>query len=174
MESKKSLPISIRPAAEADIPFIFSSWLKSYRSSRFAQGITNTVFFGEHHKVLEQLFKTANVLIICDQKNSTDIYGYICAEIIDNIFVVHYMYIKHTYRLFGLAKIMMEQFNHSKDSTGICTHLTRVGEKVAAKYNLVYSPYLAYTAEYRNKAKKQLDERNQKQEEELLEQTREE
>lgn len=173
MESKE-LPIRIRPAAESDVAFIFSSWLKSYRSSRFAQGITNTVFFGEHHKVIEELLKTSTVLIACNKNDSTDIYGYICAEIISNVFVVHYMYIKHTYRLFGLAKVMMAQFGHSKDNAGMCTHLTRSGEKVAAKYNLEYSPYIAQTKEYRDKAIAELEKRNKEKEEALVEKAREE
>jgi len=162
MKSEKSLPMTLRPAVEEDINFLFSSWLKSYRASNFAKGVSNTVFFGEHHKAVEELLKTSTVLIACNNKDLTDIYGYICAEEIDNVFVVHYIYIKHTYRMFGITKALMEALGHSKDKAGMCTHMTRSGERIAIKYNLEFSPYLALTTEYRNRAAKALEDRRVK------------
>ena len=42
----------LRPLTEEDYPFLYNSWLKSYRFSLFAERITNTIYFEDHHHVL--------------------------------------------------------------------------------------------------------------------------
>lgn len=148
----EKLPVRVRAAAPTDVSFIFSSWLKSFRASSFTKNMSNTVFYSEHHKVIEDILKTSTVLIACNEKEPQDIYAYIVAERIDGIMVLHYVYVKHTYRQFGLAKMLWQQFDQNSGQAGICTHMTRIGERLALKYNLVYSPYLAMTKEYRDKA----------------------
>jgi hypothetical protein len=160
--SIKDLPIRVRPAVEGDVPFIFSSWLKSYRASLFAKQIGNTVFFSEHHKVIEGILETSTVLVLCDAEDVTNIYGYICAEKIDGIFVLHYVYIKHPYRTFGLAKFLLNQFNHETGSAAMTSHMTRIGGDLAPKYGFVYSPYLALTPEYETMRKKSLEKSKKK------------
>ena len=153
----EDLPIKVRPAVEGDVPFIFSSWLKSYRASLFAKQVSNTVFFSEHHKVIEGILKTSTTLVLCSADDVTNIYGYICAEKIDGIFVLHYAYIKHPYRTLGLAKFLLNQFNHETGSAAMASHMTRIGADLAPKYGFVYSPYLALTPEYETMRKKSLE-----------------
>ena len=40
--------VSVRPANKDDEPFIFSSWLRCYRSSAFASNIPSDVYFTWH------------------------------------------------------------------------------------------------------------------------------
>lgn len=157
--STEELPIRVRPAVEGDIAFIFSSWLKSYRSALQVKQIINTVFFAEHHKVIEGILKTSTTYVICDAADPVNIFGYICAEEIDGVFVLHYIYVKHTYRNLGLGKLLLNQFNHETGSAGMCTHLTKIGEKLAEKYGFVFSPYLAVTSEYEKKRKESVEKR---------------
>lgn len=155
--SLEELPIRIRPATEGDVSLLFSSWLKSYRSSLFAKQISNTVYYAEQHKVIEGLLKTSTVLIICEDTDPTNIYGWICAELIDGIFVLHYVYVKHPYRKLGLAKFLLNQFNHETGAASMASHMTRIGEQLAPKFGVVYSPYLALTSEYEAKRKKTVE-----------------
>lgn len=53
----KQLPIRIREATEPDISFIFNAWLKSFRDSSLTRNVTSTIYFSEHHKVIENLLK---------------------------------------------------------------------------------------------------------------------
>jgi hypothetical protein len=147
--SAEELPIAIRKAAPSDISFIFSSWLKSFRDSRFASAITTTIYYTEHHKVVERLLKTCDVYVACNPKDGTELFGYICAEKVDGILVVHYIYVKNTYRQLGLAKTLLNQFSHNPSAAAIFTHNTRASEKLASRFNFVYSPYLALTPNYR-------------------------
>lgn len=132
------------------MPFIFNSWLKSYRESFFARGITSTVYYNEHHKVIENLVSTCDTLVASNTNDPTDIYGFVCAEKIDGIFVLHYIYVKHTYRFLGLARLLVTQLEADfGKNAALYTHNTKVAERLAAKYNLIYSPYIALIPNYR-------------------------
>lgn len=137
------LAIRVRPANEEDVPFIFNSWLKSYRNSFFARDIHSTVYYSEHHKVLEKIIKNNSVLVACNPEESNQIYGYIISGKVQNVIVVHYVYVKQPYRNLGIAKLLGAAVGHDKEVPGFHTHTTRLGRDLAIKFNLIYSPYLA-------------------------------
>jgi len=141
---KQEIPIILRPATESDIGFIFNSWLKSYRSSAFAKSIINEVYFENHHKIIERLVQENQVIIACDEKDSNQFYGYICAGKVQDHFICHYMYVKHSFRGLGIGTELLNYFDHDIESISIYTHHTRICDKVAEKYNFVYMPYLAF------------------------------
>jgi len=144
--STKTLPIKFRAATQEDVGFIFNSWLKSYRNSQFSRFISNTVYFTEHHKVIERLVQENKVIVACDEKDSNQLFGYICAGNVEGFFICHYIYVKHTYRNMGLGKELLNQFSHDASTAGLYTHHTRIADRLAPRYNLVYHPYLAFPA----------------------------
>jgi ribosomal protein S18 acetylase RimI-like enzyme len=140
-------PVQIRPAIAEDAPFIFNSWLKSYRSSHFARYIVNTVYFTEHHKIIEKLIKENKVLVACNPEDPTQLYGYICAGTVEGFFVCHYIYVKHTYRNMGIGKALLNSFEHDPSVAGIYSHHTRIADRLAPRYNLVFHPYIMFNVE---------------------------
>ena len=134
----------IRPMVDEDIPFIFNSWLKSYRFSHFGEKITNTIYFQDHHKVVERIIKNSKTLIACDPEDSSQLYGYIVAAVEEGILVLHFIYVKHTFRNLGIGKTLLDALGHDKSSAAVYTHHTRMADKLAAKYNFVYHPYLMF------------------------------
>ncbi len=138
----KKLPIRLRSANEEDIPFIFNSWLKSYRNSYFAKAVTNTVFYTEHHKLLEKIIENNQVVIACKNDEPDQIYGWICAGKTDGIFTLHYVYVKHPFRGFGVGKQLLNVFDHDPAFAGIYTHHTKTAERLAPKFNMIYHPYV--------------------------------
>lgn len=145
---KQTLPTKLRLADKEDVGFIFNSWLKSYRNSLFAKPISNTVFFAEHHKVIEKLAKTSQILVACNKEDPAQIYGYACAERVDGVFVLHYIYVKQHFRRFGIGKLLLNSFDHNfEEEAAVYTHHTKIAEKLAAKYSLVYHPYLLINVE---------------------------
>ena len=137
-------PITIRQATEADIPFVFNSWLKSYRTSQFASPIDNTIFFSEHHKVIERILRYYDVRIACSPEDPDQIHGFICAGYTDGIFTLHYIYVKHPFRRLGVAKELYDNFPKPENAASLYTHQTRASLPIAPKYNLIFHPYLAY------------------------------
>lgn len=143
----QKLPIRLRAATEDDVNFIFNSWLKSYRHSHFAKYIANETYYTEHHRIIETLLKKYTVVVACDEKDSTQILGYICAGNVQNCFVVHYVNVKHAFRNMGIGKELLNSFNHNPDVAGIYTHHTRIAERLASKYNFMFYPYLLFDME---------------------------
>jgi ribosomal protein S18 acetylase RimI-like enzyme len=148
------LPILLRPANKDDIGFIFNSWLKSYKSSKFTEQIPNEIYYAEHHKIIENLLQQYNVIIAANQEDPNQLYGFICAGLTDGIFTLHYLYVKHTFRRMGIANSLLNAFEHNSDYAAIYTHKTRSATSLAEKYNFIYHPYVALNPDAYNKKDK--------------------
>lgn len=140
----ENLPIRIRNINAEDVSFVFNSWLKSYRFSTFAKAIRNEIYFNNHHKVVEKIIARSANFIVCDQNDPGQIYGYIVAERVDGFLVVHYLYVKHTYRNLGIGKLLLDQVGYEPNTASLFTHMTDSSSKLAPKYNFVYHPYLMH------------------------------
>lgn len=138
----KTLPIAIREATEGDIPFLFSSWLKSFRSGLLPREVDNTIYFTEHHKVVEKLLKCSTTLIATSPDDPATIYGYVVYQHIDGILTLHYCYVKHTFRGMGVLRQLLKSIEHDWNTTGLFSHMTKIFERLSLKYNLVYHPYI--------------------------------
>jgi ribosomal protein S18 acetylase RimI-like enzyme len=137
--------VRLRQADQNDVPFIFNSWLKSYRDSSTAKLVSNTVFFSEHHKLIERIVKHNPVILAVNDADPTQIYGYICAGVTEGIFTLHYIYVKHNFRNLGIGKALLNAFEHDLATAGIYTHHTKIADKIASKYNFLYHPYVLHS-----------------------------
>jgi ribosomal protein S18 acetylase RimI-like enzyme len=134
----------LRPLTEEDHPFLYNSWLKSYRFSLFAERITNTIYFEDHHKLIEKIINNSKTLIACNPSDPSQLYGYIVAGEEEGVLVVHFLYVKHTFRNMGIGKTLLDAVGHSSDVASVYTHHTRMADKLSSKYNFVYHPYLMF------------------------------
>ena len=134
----------LRPMIEDDLPFLFNSWLKSYRFSHFGEKITTTIYFEDHHKVIDNILKNNQVVMACSPEDPSQLYGYIVVGREDDILVLHFIYVKHTFRNMGIGKTLLDAVGHSSDVASVYTHHTRMADKLSAKYNFVYHPYLMF------------------------------
>ena len=144
---KTNSPIRLRPSVEEDLPFIYNSWLKSYRFSHFGEKITNTIYFTDHHKVLENLIKQSKVIVACNPEDPSQVYGYIVGGAREGVFLLHFLYVKHTFRNMGIGKTLLDAMGHDSSSAAVYTHHTRMADKLASKHNFVYHPYLMFDIE---------------------------
>lgn len=139
---KNSPKVRFRPAGQEDVNFIFNSWLKSYRNSYATKNITSTFYFSEHHKVIERVLAAAKTIIACNPEDPSQVYGYVVADTVDGIFVVHYLYVKHSFRGLGLGKLLFNAFDHDPTAASLYTHHTHMAHRLAAKYNMLHHPYI--------------------------------
>lgn len=141
-KSRGDLPIAIREPSEADVSFLFSSWLKSNRKGTFCNFVDDTIYYNEQHKLVERLLLTSKVLMAVDPSDAGNILGYIVYETIDNIMVIHYAYTKHTYRCMGVFNALFAATGHDRNLGGAHTHSNPLGGRLAMKFNLIYHPYI--------------------------------
>lgn len=152
------MKVIYRPANERDIPFVLSSWLKSYRQSEFAQPMPNEIYYDNHTQIIKNILSKAYTIMICDPDDDNHIYGFICAEN-TNKQILHYMYVKYTYRNFKICEnALMTFFPDFKKENLYLTHIDKTYLrkkedttdyyrssfflKKKDDYKLIYNPYL--------------------------------
>lgn len=138
--------VRLRPATESDVNFIFKSWLRCYRHSFNTRGCENPVFFAQHHKLIEGLCKKASIVIACNHDDISQIYGFICSEMVDNLPVIHFVYVKEMFRRMGVAALLAENAGFKREAPVFYTHRTYSSEGLEKKFAMVYNPYLSYYA----------------------------
>lgn len=130
---------------DKDQNFIFNSWLKSNRNSYHTKHVVNDIYFFEHKMIIQYLMDTSDFLVAVNPEDPDQIYGYICYEHIkDEIPVIHYIYVKYTYRKLGIAKQLLTKAVPTFDTDPVCiSHFNKVViDKLPGKDLLVYNPYL--------------------------------
>jgi hypothetical protein len=137
------IPYKMRTPKEEDVSFIFNSWLKSYRSSDFAKNQCNSVYYENYKKIVENIINRSLITILCNVEDDNHILGYVVFEELpgENL-LLHYLYIKHTYRKCGLAKNVISSIRKSNNPI-LTSHHTRVCE-TSKSIIYVYDPYRAF------------------------------
>lgn len=155
MENKILQTIKIRAATEADVGFVFNSWLKSHRYSDSVKGISSPIYYSGQHRLIERAIETGKLLIACSKEDESHIYGYVCAGHYDGHLAVHYIYVKQTYRNLGIGLELLNQFRHG-DTAAFYTHSSKMSELLNKKYSMIYHPYLLMELYNENKSAIQL------------------
>jgi GNAT superfamily N-acetyltransferase len=102
------IQLAVRAPNVKDIDFITNSWLESFRDGYFVSTVPNRVYYNQHHKIMEKLLPRSVVLVACNEKDPDHLYGWICAEVMDQHLILHYVYVKDSLRRFGIAKKLIQ------------------------------------------------------------------
>jgi hypothetical protein len=102
---------ALRAAESDDLPFIFSSLLKSHRNNSTVSGVSNSIYYDQQHKLVSNLLQnpTSIVIVSCDSTDPKTIFGYIVAEVAQDAVILHYVYVKHAVRGFGMARALVSE-----------------------------------------------------------------
>jgi len=101
-------PVVIRKATEADLPLIYSSWIRSYRTGKARKGLPGRggVRYAEsQHQIVTRLLSRSDVRVACYAKNPQLILGWVCLE--PETSTVHYVYVKSAYRGLGVVRDLL-------------------------------------------------------------------
>lgn len=122
----------IRDLKAADLPFIYSTWLRSlYYGNPFFGMIEKDVFFGKYKLVLYSLVSDSNVQVCCDAQDEDTILGYS----VHTPERLHWVYVKEPWRRLGIAKTLVPSTINS------CSHFTQVSKKLTPSY-WTFDPFL--------------------------------
>lgn len=98
----------LRGPQKSDINFILSSWLKSFYSSKY--NLINDQFFfapdyWKYMKLLIQhIINKSLITVLVNPEDTDQIYGWACYQIIDSKLIIHWVYVKYTFRKLGFGK----------------------------------------------------------------------
>lgn len=153
-EALETKPYTFRPYTLDDIPFIQSSWGKSY----YQEGFGNTLFRAEefhgfHRPLRESVLNKPNAtVIVCSAKDDPNfILGFSIVEkpINNPLLILHYIYVKYSFRGEGIGRELFEKsvvmrpvlYTHeTKKSSQIMEKAHRKGKKDFERF--IYSPHV--------------------------------
>lgn len=95
--------VTLRPMRANDEPYVYSNWLNSYRQSKRAREFPNDVYFAGQKRLVEITLAHSITKMACASDDESLIYGFICCA----TGVLHYVYVKHAFRGFGIARLML-------------------------------------------------------------------
>jgi hypothetical protein len=119
-----------------ELPFLFSSWLKSYRNAPAVRQMGNEDYFRHQALVIEAILPVASVTLAVDPEDESVIWGFVVWEGP----VLHYLYVKHLLRQHGIARDLWR----AAGSPTTCTHLSIAGEAYMRSHpgTLTFNPFL--------------------------------
>jgi GNAT superfamily N-acetyltransferase len=104
----------------------------------------NEIYFTAHHKLIEGVLRQCKVVVACSKDDDNQIFGWGTAEEVDGVFVVHYLYVKSTYRKLGIAQLIFKALGGDLARPYLYTHKSFYMQRLERKHDAVYYPYLAY------------------------------
>jgi hypothetical protein len=127
--------ITVRPGAQSDRPFIFSTWLRGLRyGNDYFELIESSNYYENHHKIIQDILDDGSTVInvACLKDDPDVILGY-AVYAMDRL---HYVHVKASWRKIGVARMIVPTFIQR------VSHLTATGKSLLAKApGVVYDPY---------------------------------
>ena len=131
-----------RAIQDSDKNFIFSTWLKSHRATQDNKRMVNSVYYTNFSEIVTNILTTCSVKVACEPGDNDHIYGYIAYRYIDEMPVVHFVYVKQTYRRLGIMDHLITSLVKDKDIPVVCTFTSEVYDKIKQRYGLFYNPFM--------------------------------
>jgi hypothetical protein len=131
---KKNELIAIRPFVEADLPFIFATWIQGYQGGhQWFRKVPRKLFWEQYKPVVEALLKSRDVKVACLKEDPDTIVAY-CVYKGERVDWIH---VKENWRKIGIAKDLLP-VNFSSVS-----HLTNVAFEILKKHpKITFNPFL--------------------------------
>lgn len=131
---------------------IYQSWLRCYiDDGLFTKAVPRNISYPNHKRLVDGILAKSQVIVLSPEDDLDQILGYVVAEPIGDVGVVHFIYVKRAFRRFGFARRLLNmvrsELHSSINSSMFCTHMTRDGGFLK-KHGLVYNPYLLFRSEY--------------------------
>lgn len=154
------MTVSHRIAAIADMPFIVATWSRAYKRSRQAGIIATDDWHSVMHRTIERLLarRTVSAIVACDATDPEFAYGWIAGDTSPRAPVVHFAYVKESYRRAGIGRGLLaalgidpRKFFYFTCWTPILLELgARVPKPIPlAKHDPNFARYATYTPEER-------------------------
>lgn len=136
---------SLRPPEEADVGFIYSSWLKTHRQSAANVDVGNTVYFAEMHANITAVIRGDNthLVVACSAVDGDAgiIFGYGVAERVGDVLVLHAIYTKHAFRGFGLGRAIEQELLKLPHTSVEYSCHTKLAKSLNRKRAYVFNPW---------------------------------
>lgn len=109
--------VRLRERRASDESFLYSSWLKGFRASPSQKGVSNSIYFDRQQGVIQRILDrdSVRVLVLCNEEDEDQIYGWVCWEELGRNRVLHFVYVKHFARGNGFMRMMLREMGRVED-----------------------------------------------------------
>jgi hypothetical protein len=128
------------------LPFVYNSWLKSWERSKECRGMLPKDYYAWQHRRIERLLDAGCAFLLLRAKaDPDDYYGWMCSDVLGDVYVVHALYIKHAHRDQGCASLMLVhdfvERSLPADGSRVYTHSHPPFDAFLRKRGFTYLPY---------------------------------
>lgn len=127
--------VVVRKATEADMNFVYSTWLKGvYHGSDLLKNVKRAVYFENYPKYIAAVLArpTVEVKVAALAEDKDVILGYAVVQ----PGVVHWVYVKSAWRKQNVAKTLLAGYNIQESSS-----MTKIGASIMKKKKIQYNPW---------------------------------
>ena len=123
-----------------DLNFLQSSWLRSFRESRYIGPISPRAYWPAYQETICEVLERSLAKVMTTAEDPSDILGYVVYEQ-GALPIVHYIYVKHTVRRSGIATALLAAA--LPGATGFSyTFRTSKSQVFSKRYYMTWNPQL--------------------------------
>ena len=138
--------VNLRAIRETDEPFIWNSWLNSFRHSKAVYGQRTGYYMERQKPIIQDLLDRCSGLVITDIHDDDHLYGYVIYEQLNDKLIIHYIYLKEFARRFGIATKLLQTLMEMHQNCGMWfSHFppnSKIYSRLQSKFNIEYNPDL--------------------------------
>jgi GNAT superfamily N-acetyltransferase len=139
IERLQSIPLGFREMCDADRNFVLHSWQKGSYDPQFLY-----LDYGHYASVmnpfLEEILGRAKTIVAYDTTDPVTIYGWCCYEMWQNELIIHWIYVKKTYRKLGIGKLIYSIINPD-GKIPVTTFWSKPCKDLHEKYPMLHNPF---------------------------------
>lgn len=132
----EDLEVAFRAPREDDLPFIFDTWVESFRLSHAAGPIPMDMYRNIYREVIRRLmqFPDVEAIVAYNAEIHKQVLGYI-------VFggwapkTVHFLFVKHWFRHNGLARELMHQAGLNRKQTFAYSFKSRIASELTRSWS---------------------------------------
>lgn len=126
-----------------DEPWVYSSWLSSYRHSPTVRGIPNDRYYRKTHDRCELLLERSKVYVARPRGWPEGITGWLCVEYAPEVVAVHFAHVKREYQRMGVCSALLAVAIDGHDERKVFTHALPPGDEYFRKRGYAFAPHYA-------------------------------
>lgn len=130
-----------RPAVDRN--FVVKNWIRSsYGACPQARLMDQRLYFRCKRRAVLKVLHQATTLLAVDREAPEVLYGQITGELSDGFLVIHFVYVKSSFRQFGIARKLIAALARELGYHGEHPIIaTQWHEKIPKAQDVVYNPY---------------------------------
>lgn len=143
--ASEKLPVLLREHTPDDLGFIVDAWMKNYQKSGEVEDLTPDLYCPAQRAQINRFLRAGGAVLAVNVADPTQLFGFVAFERDETarVAVVHYVYVKKTFRGLGLGKQLVERAVQGVDAR-FYTHRApkRADEHVLRRAGAKFNPFL--------------------------------